>query len=227
MTPHIAQLGAAVLVAYLVGSLPTAYLVGRVVKGIDLRRYGSGNVGASNAAVYMGGNKTLIGVGLFDLTKGLLLVVGVRWLGMGLETQALAGLAAVAGHNWSLYLRFAGGRGMSTAFGVLLGLGLPILVAVFAVFTGVGLLRREASLWMGRGVLLLPPVSLALGQSTAVVLCCTGLLALLGTKRVMANREPLPTGVSRWQGLRNRLLYDRDIRSREQWVSRTPSADDS
>ena len=209
--------------AYLLGSIPTAYLAVRMLKGIDLRRYGSGNVGASNAGVHLGKGALLV-VGVVDLAKGALPVAALRWLGVGVEVQALAGLAVVAGHNWSLYLRFTGGRGMATAAGVLLALGLPALVVFVFVFLVAGFLLRDSALWMGLGVVLAPGVALALGQPPVALLLCTGLLGLLALKRLTANGEPFPSGLSRRGVLLHRLVYDRDIRDRNQWVTRSPAA---
>ena len=209
--------------AYLLGSIPTAYLVVRMLKGIDLRRYGSGNVGASNASVHLGKGALLV-VGVVDLAKGALPVVLLRWLGVGVEVQALAGLAVVAGHNWSLYLRLTGGRDMAAATGVLLALGLPALVAFGFAFLMAGLLLRDSGVWMGLGAALLPGVALALGQPPVVVLLCTGLVGLLVLKRLTANGEPFPSGLSRRRVLLHRLVYDRDIRDRKRWVARSPAA---
>lgn len=211
--------------AYVLGSLPTAYFLGRVLKGIDLREYGSGNVGASNAAVYLGGRKTLLSVGVIDMLKGLLIVGGVGLLDTGWMEQTVAGLAAVTGHNWSIYLRFTGGRGMATAAGTLLAMGLPLLVAFVLLLSGVGLLRREVSLWMGLGVLLMPIVSLVLPYSTSAAAFSTGILILLAVKRLLGNRQGLPMENSTLETFKNRLLYDRDIKDREQWISRAPGPD--
>ncbi|MSQ41199.1 MAG: acyl-phosphate glycerol 3-phosphate acyltransferase [Dehalococcoidia bacterium] len=214
----------ALLGAYLLGSVPTAYVAVRIVKGIDLRRYGSGNVGASNAAVHMG-KAALFGVGLVDVMKGVLPVAALRWLGMGVEAQLLVGLAAVIGHNWSLYLGFTGGRGVATAGGVLLGLGAPAsVVGFFFIFILLGLLFRDSGLWLGIGAALVPLASLVLGQPPHVVLEGTGLLALLMVKRLMGNWEPLSPGLSCRKVLLNRLVYDRDISDRRQWVTRQPMA---
>jgi len=214
----------ALIGAYLIGSVPTAYVAVRLAKGIDLRRYGSGNVGASNAAVHMG-KAALFGVGLVDVGKGVLPVVALRWLGAGVEAQSLAGVAAVIGHNWSLYLRFTGGRGVATAGGVLVGLGAPAsVVAFFCIFILLGLLFRDSGLWLGIGAALVPLAALAVGQPSHVVLEAIGLVGLLAVKRLMGNWEPLFPGLSRRKVLLNRLVYDRDISDRRQWVTRQPMA---
>lgn len=133
-------------VAYLLGSIPTGYLVARWIKGIDVRTVGSGNVGATNVARMVGAKAGIV-VLVVDALKGLL---AVRWApaaaGM-LTSQPVdpfwawwAGLAAVVGHDWSCWLQFGGGKGIATSLGVLLGVapvvaGWTVLVwgVVFAV----------------------------------------------------------------------------------------------
>jgi len=207
-------LTAALVAAYLVGSLPTAYVLARVARGIDLRHYGSGNVGAANAAAQLG-KPALVAVVLGDFAKGALPVAALRWLNLGLEAQALAGLAVVAGHNWSIYLRFTGGRGMAPSLGVLLGLGLWLVAAaVFAI--------GESSLWMAVAAAVLPALVWAFHLPSALLLFSVGLLALLAVKRITGNREPFFPGLARSGVLLNRLLYDRDVRDRQQWLGRKP-----
>ena len=113
--------------AYLLGALPSSYLLARFVKGIDIRKYGSGNVGISNFAVQAGWRWSVPLV-LFDIyVKGLLpvLLASDKVLGLGLAVEVAAGFAAILGHNWSVWLRFGGGRGMATVLGVLATLYYP------------------------------------------------------------------------------------------------------
>ena len=116
--------GILIVGAYLWGGIPTAYLVARFASGIDIRNYGSGNVGASNALMHVGA-KVGVAIGLFDMIgKGILPVLLAGALDAGLGVQAAVGLAAIAGHNWSPYIRFTGGRGVGTAGGVVLAFAL-------------------------------------------------------------------------------------------------------
>jgi len=119
------------LLSYLLGSIPWAYLVGRWYGGIDLRRYGSGNTGATNAFRILGpkaGFMVLAG----DVLKGVLAVALARLAGGSEYLAAAAGLAAIAGHSWSVFLGFRGGRGVATAAGVILALA-PLGVLVLLV----------------------------------------------------------------------------------------------
>jgi glycerol-3-phosphate acyltransferase PlsY len=128
--------GAAAAIAggYLLGAIPVGLIVGRMVGGVDLRDYGSRRTGATNAMRTLGtgwGAAVL----LLDLLKGLVAVLGSRLLfdapsaDAGEWVAAAAGLAAVIGHNWSIFIRFSGGRGVATTGGGLLALA-PLAVAV-------------------------------------------------------------------------------------------------
>jgi glycerol-3-phosphate acyltransferase PlsY len=120
-------LAASVVLAYLIGSIPTAYIFGRMLKGIDIREHGSGNMGATNAFRVLGkGPGTLVLV--LDILKGFLPVVVLSDsfdLNDPLSLVILS-VATVAGHNWTIFLGFKGGKGMATSLGVLIGLCLQL-----------------------------------------------------------------------------------------------------
>ena len=122
----------ALLASYLLGSLPTAYLFGKVLKGIDIRKVGSGNVGATNALRALGKGPGII-VLVLDILKGFVVVVLLgNYLAdkpIFLQVQNLRivmGLCCIIGHIWTVFLQFKGGKGIATSFGVLLGLALKI-----------------------------------------------------------------------------------------------------
>ena len=108
-----------IISAYLLGSIPTAYILGRLVKGIDIRRIGSGNVGTVNAFHSLGLRSALVIV-TADIGKGMFAVLAAQVLGLSLPVSLLAGAAAVIGHNWPVFLQFQGGRGSATTVSVLL-----------------------------------------------------------------------------------------------------------
>lgn len=117
----------AIVVGYLVGAIPTAYIFGRLLKGIDIRKHGSGNVGATNAFRILGkgpGSCVL----LIDVFKGVVVTAGVSSLFHLNEPywQVILGLVAVCGHNWTIFLNFKGGKGIATSLGVLIGLTIAI-----------------------------------------------------------------------------------------------------
>ncbi|MEF3301828.1 glycerol-3-phosphate 1-O-acyltransferase PlsY [Paenibacillus sp. GYB003] len=108
----------AVLLAYLIGSVSFSFLYGKLFKGIDIRKHGSGNAGATNTLRVIGVGPA-IAVLLLDAGKGVLAVWLGKWLGADVSyIPALAGLAAIAGHNWPVYFGFKGGKGIATTIGV-------------------------------------------------------------------------------------------------------------
>ena len=107
-----------IVAGYLIGSIPFAYVAGRVVKGIDIRKTGDGNVGAANAFHEIGAGAGII-VMVADVLKGVAAIFLVRAFSSEILTIYLTGVAVVAGHTWPVFLGFKGGRGEATASGVL------------------------------------------------------------------------------------------------------------
>ncbi len=123
--------------SYLLGSVPAAYLAARWSRGIDIRRYGSGNVGATNVLATVS-KRWAIPVIVFDLVKGMVVIYIAKLIGLEVYQQVMVGIAVIVGHNWPVFLRFSGGRGVLTTVGVLLFLApwlTLILLAVAFLFT--------------------------------------------------------------------------------------------
>lgn len=117
-----------VALGYLLGSVPTAYLAGRILKGVDIRQIGDGNMGAANAYRQLGPRVGFM-VGIVDAAKGALAVLIALAADAPQAVVLLAGAAAVFGHNWPIFLGFRGGRGESTTIGVMLAvLTVPMLI---------------------------------------------------------------------------------------------------
>jgi glycerol-3-phosphate acyltransferase PlsY len=122
----------AILASYLVGAIPTSYLVSRLAAGIDLREHGSGNLGATNLYRVLGW-KYAVPVALFDIAKGAVPVLCFAPLVSDSKLFALAcGVAAIVGHVFSVFVRFKGGKGVATAAGVMLGLT-PMALGIAAL----------------------------------------------------------------------------------------------
>lgn len=121
---------------YLLGSVPTGLIVGRVARGIDIRRYGSGRTGATNVLRTVGARWGIVAL-IGDLAKGALPVVIARFVSDEPYVQTAAGLAAAIGHDWPLFAGFRGGRGVATSFGAALAMS-PIPAAAL-VPLGIGL----------------------------------------------------------------------------------------
>lgn len=208
--------------AYLVGSVPTAYIVARLRKGVDIRHYGSGNIGASNAGRHVGKGWFFVVVAFDSLVKGTASVGLARALGLDIDYQALAALIAIVGHNWSSYIGFSGGRGLSVASGGLLILAWKEFVVLLGVAVLGWLVFRSSGLWFGIALLLLPISAILFGEPVEIVVFCVALLLVSALKRVLSNPGTAPEGL-RWRDMAiPRLLYDRDTSNAGDWTKRTP-----
>lgn len=107
-----------VIIGYLAGSCPTGYLVAKYIAGKDIRKFGSGNIGATNVGRLMG-KKWAVAVAVFDMLKGGIAVLAASCFIDDPRALALTGLAAVIGHNFPVWLNFKGGKGVATTFGVI------------------------------------------------------------------------------------------------------------
>ena len=170
--------GVGLVIAYLLGSTPTGYVAGKLLKGIDIREHGSRSTGATNVLRTLGKGPALV-VLLVDVLKGMLAIAFARWVcpwlykvlsdtpPTELDLQSLvswavcfAGLAAVLGHGRSIWLNFTGGKSAATGLGVLLAMSWPVGLGTAAVFGAVLAIFRIVSL------------SSMLAAVTAIVLVC-------------------------------------------------------
>ena len=188
--------------AYLLGSVPFAQVIARI-KRIDLREVGTGNVGAGNLTREIGKGWGALAA-VLDLLKGFLPVWIAREAGLGLGAAGIAGLAAVLGHNWSIWLRGRSGRGLATSAGVLLGLDPALLVwttgwaiAGWKIGSGLGG-------FLGWG--LLPIVAVAMGKPPTESLLLLLLTVVLMARRAQGNHDASP---GRAPAL-SRVIHDND-----------------
>jgi glycerol-3-phosphate acyltransferase PlsY len=188
------------LVGYGVGSLPLGFVLTNRIKGIDLRRVGSGNVGAANVHRTAGLTVALAVIAL-DIAKGATSVVLAVRLASGLDAQVAAGVAAIIGHVAPVWLRFRGGKGVATACGVFMVLA-PLATAIAAVgFVATVWLTRYVSLGSIMATAALPPLAWALDASVAVVAGGT-IAALVIIPRHASNLARLADGTERRLGQR-------------------------
>jgi glycerol-3-phosphate acyltransferase PlsY len=163
MTTNWALALVAVVASYFIGDLAFAYVVGKFLYGVDVRQYGSRNLGGTNVFRTLGPVAALLVIA-GDVAKGAVAVgVGALLSGHNILVELLCGIAVIAGHNWPMFLRFQGGRGIGTSLGVLLGL-MPkaaILPAVTFVLTVA--LTRYVSLGSILAALVFPFTVLWLG----------------------------------------------------------------
>lgn len=158
-----------VCIAFLLGSFPSGLVLSNRFLDRDIRNHGSGNFGASNVAD-AAGLKIGVAVGAMDILKGLIPVVTARMLGMDHVALATVALAAVLGHDFSLYLRFKGGKGVATTFGVALALSPLAGIGVMVLWYFVHRFTRYASVASLAALAVLPIIMWALVQPRSYVL---------------------------------------------------------
>ena len=196
------------LAAYLLGSIPTGFLVAQT-RGIDIRTVGSGNIGATNTLRVLGKPAGLF-VLFMDAFKGWLAVVPITLItatlfgrpmsGTSLETaQIIAGLCAILGHNYTCWLQFKGGKGIATSAGVLIALVPWALLLIFALFLVILLLTRYVSLGSITASAALPLASWITGESLAKVIV-TGAMGALAIYKHRENITRLTNGTERRLG---------------------------
>ena len=175
------------LLGYLLGSIPSGFLAGQWCKGIDLRTIGSGSTGATNVLRNVGKGPALA-VFLVDVAKGAAAVLLARSLNPTSALidwiQVLAGLAALAGHIWPVWLGFKGGKAVATGFGMFLGLAWPVGLACFGMFMAVFSISRIVSLASVVAAVSLPLLMAAGSDSNAnLVVALVAMLLVLWRHR--------------------------------------------
>ena len=175
------------LLGYLLGSLPSGYLAGKWCKDIDLRTIGSGSTGATNVLRNVGKGPALV-VFLVDVAKGAAAVLIASALTQNNPLndwiQVLAGLTALAGHIWPVWLGFKGGKAVATGLGLFLGLAWPVGLACFGVFMAVFSLSRIVSLASVVAAVSLPLLMAADSDSNAnLVVALVAMLLVLWRHR--------------------------------------------
>ncbi len=192
------------VLCYVLGSIPFAFVIGSIF-GVDLRKVGTGNVGAGNLRRVVG-LPAGMAAALLDGLKGLIPMLVLREMGVGQAIIAFSGLAVVAGHNWSMVLRGRSGRGLAPSAGVLAGVD-PWLILWPGVWAIAG--------WkLGGGIAgfvgwaALPVVAALLNRPDSVVLACLGLGALMIGRRMQGNPDHQP-GV---RAALYRAVFDREPR---------------
>ena len=193
--------------SYLIGSIPTAYIFGKVFKGIDIRKHGSGNIGATNAFRVLG---PAIGITVLalDALKGAACVVLAadfilkQQVVNELLIRVLCGVIAVLGHSFTIFLRFKGGKGMAAALGVLIGLSLKfsflkiILLGEILIWLMVFLFSRIVSLASIVSAVIFPVFFIAFRQPWPLILMGLGLSIFIIARhksniyRLLRNQEP-------------------------------------
>jgi glycerol-3-phosphate acyltransferase PlsY len=215
-----------IICAYLLGSVPSSYLAARS-RGIDLRKAGTSQVGGGN--LWRTTSRKLgLAVGFFDFAKGMFMVWMAHLAGLDTGQQLVVGLASIIGHNWPVFLRFHGGRGIATTMGIVIILPVlndiapwPSVIAVGAVVF-VTILFRSSPLPVFFGAASLPVTTWIFQEKMAVIMSYLAVFLVIIIKRLIAQPSPESIQISRTRLLFNRLFFDRDIADRTAWVHRKP-----
>ena len=190
---------AVILAAYLIGSIPFALILARRW-GADLRQVGSGNLGATNVMRASGVSAGML-VAALDIAKGAASVWLATRVGDGGELPAAAGLAAIVGHIYPIWIRFRGGKGVATACGVFSMLTPPAVPPALAMFAAVVWLTKYISLGSVVATIALPPIAYALGSPAPAVIAAAAAAAII-VFRHRSNVIRLWTGTERRVGAR-------------------------
>ena len=216
--------------AYLIGATPTSYLLARAFGGVDLRRHGSGNVGGSNLASQLG-KRWFPAIIAIDITRGAApILLGHYALGLNEHPWLLmlTPLFTLAGNAWSPFLRFTGGRSVGVWAGGLTGISPPLFLAALLTYLCAWFATRRSAESLLAVMLLLPLVCLAWPDAWLLAVsppqyaayAAAGAVLIL-LKRLLANGGTMPADLPRRSVILNRLLRDRDISDRQQWLART------
>jgi len=196
----------AVVFGYLIGSVPFAYIIARLVKEVDIRRVGGGNVGATNVMREVGTTAGFV-VFFFDIGKGTLAVLIAQWLDVSLIVVFISGFAAVVGHSWPVFLGFRGGRGGATTIGVFFAL-MPAGCAIsFGVMILVVLLTSNFRLAASIGFILLPFIAWGFGSDIELIIYTIALPLFTGIRAAPALIRSLKNPQER-----KNILIDRDYK---------------
>ncbi|MGD0173731.1 MAG: glycerol-3-phosphate acyltransferase [Anaerolineales bacterium] len=170
------------LASYLIGAIPFAYIVSRLVAGVDIRRVGDGNAGAKNTFHSVGPLAGVL-VGVADISKGMLAVVLARTISGSEETAMVAGMSAVLGHDFSPFLDFHGGQGMASMVGAFLLLfPVPATTAVALSLVILGITRNWDAAWTA-GFLILIALVIVCGYGWNRVLYTVLLIPTIGVRK--------------------------------------------
>jgi glycerol-3-phosphate acyltransferase PlsY len=215
--------------AYLLGSVPMSYLAGKS-RGIDLRKHGTQQVGGGN--LWRTTSRKLgLAVGIYDLLKGMGMVAIGWWQGLDAGQQLVVGLATMVGHNWPLFLKFHGGRGISTLLGIVIILPLLNDISLWPSIIAAGfvalmtIMFRSSPLPVLISVTSLPVTSWIFGAEEPVIMAYLATFLVVVIKRLTAQASPESATIGTGRLLMNRLIWDRDIADRTAWVRRKLDVD--
>lgn len=194
------------VLGYLVGGIPIGWLLVRWQRfGLDVRRYGSGNIGTSNVYRHAGFDIAVI-VGPVQFAQGLVPVLIARLLGYSLDVAVIVAICTVVGNGWPVYLRFNGGRGVAVATGAVAALSIAGLIALLMCYAW-GAIRGRIAIAVAIAFFILPVVTLFF-SGTSVALGTAGILALILLRRLEGLPDDARTYGHFWRRVYQRLVFD-------------------
>ena len=207
---------------YFIGSVPSAFLVTKLRVNKNLFKVGSGTLGSANVMRHTGFPFGIF-VGVYDLAaKGILPVLIMHSIDLEIMVQGMGILMLLVGHNWSVFTKFRGGRGVMVATGALIGLGMWGEIILLGIGFGLvgSLFYRDMGFWTFVSMIMLPVICYGSGRSIEMISLAGMIVVLLIVKRLMANSR-----IDRNESVKlvflRRLVWDRDILSRKDWVEGT------
>jgi acyl phosphate:glycerol-3-phosphate acyltransferase len=216
------------IAAYLLGSIPLSYLTARS-RGVDIRKRGTQQVGTGNLWRTTS-HKLGFFVGIYDFLKGMLMVYFSFLAGLEPALQLFTGIGVVIGHNWPVFLRFHGGRGIATALGLIIimpginsvNIDVTIWPMIFFFGIGVGTLVffHRTAVPVLIATISLPITSAIAGEPLLLTMGYLSLLLIVIIKRLTAQSNTEAKKLNMGKVLLYRFLFDRDIRDRAAWVYR-------
>ena len=202
------------ILGYIIGSISLSSLLAKHFANVDILSFGSRNAGASNVGQLLG-FKAMVIVGCLDLGKSAESVFALRYFGFSSGVILVFAASLIAGHCWSCFLRFKGGRGVASLTGVILGLSWFGVLSVGLSIASLGLIFGYRALFVALTLIGLPAIGLLFGKDPLELMC---LVAILFVKRITGNAlvPQSPDGII--MGYLRRLVFDRDIASNADWI---------
>lgn len=184
-----------VIIAYLIGSISSGYLIGKLTKGIDIRQYGSKNAGATNAFRVLG-KKAGLATLIFDGVKGLIIILVAHMIGFSPTIVIISGIAAIVGHNWPIFFGFRGGRGIATSIGIMFGISWQVFLTVLIIGLIPLAITRYVSLGSIVGAIIFPIVMYFFGEPLPYIIFAI-IMSVLAIVRHIPNIRRLMAGTEK------------------------------
>ena len=184
-----------VILAYLLGSIPGGYVIGKLMRGIDVRSYGSKNAGATNVLRTLGKKEAIITL-IFDGLKGYIIITLAQAFNIQDWLTIVSGIAVIAGHNWPIFFKFRGGRGIATSIGIIIGLSWQVFVTVAIIGLIPLFITKYVSVGSLTGAVIFPIIMILYGNPNAYIIF-SFLISILAIIRHIPNIKRLKTGTER------------------------------